>query len=128
MNFNDFYWHDAIIRNIHIDRNNPGIKDVIIFDIEWEEEVKKTVFVFEEVYWASMSLNFGIVANEAIFSASELEENDQDLESLYSKWNGLIDNVKLKIYKFTLNSTGSEIKIIAKKFSHFHFQDDITTR
>jgi hypothetical protein len=116
MNFNDIYWHDAIIKNIQIDRNSPGIKDTIIFEVELPEEKGKTNFIFEEVYWASMNLNFGIVANETILSASELEESDQDLKNLYSKWKGVISDVKLKIYKFSLNSTGSEIKIIAKRF------------
>lgn len=116
MNFNDFYWHDAVIKNIQIDRNSPGTNDTIIFDIEWPEEKGKANFIFEEVYWASMNLNFGIVANETILSASELEENDQNLNSLYSKWNGVINDMELKVYKFSLNSTGSEIKIIAKRF------------
>jgi hypothetical protein len=29
MNFNDFYWHDSIIKSIYIDRSNPGKKDEI---------------------------------------------------------------------------------------------------
>ena len=37
MNFNDFYWHDAVIKNITINRNNPGIIDIISLDIEWPE-------------------------------------------------------------------------------------------
>lgn len=116
MNFNDFYWHDAVIKNIQIDRKSPGVNDAIIFDIEWPEEKGKANFIFEEVYWASMNLNFGIVANETILSAYELEENDQDLRSLYSKWKGVLNDVKLKGYKLSLNSTGTEIKIIAKRF------------
>jgi hypothetical protein len=116
MNFNDFYWHDAIIKNIQIDRNSPGVMDAIIFDIEWPGNKGKAIFIFEEVYWASMNMNFGIVANETILSAFELEESDQDLKSLYAKWKGVINHVKLKSYKFSLNSTGSEIKIIAKRF------------
>jgi len=116
MNFNDFYWHDAVIKNIQIDRKCPGVNDAIIFDIEWPEEKGNANFIFEEVYWASMNLNFGIVANETILSASELEENDQDLRSIYSKWKGLLSDVKLKGYKFSLNSTGTEIKIIARRF------------
>lgn len=36
-NFNDFYWHDAVITNIEIDRHNPGKEDTIAFAIEWPE-------------------------------------------------------------------------------------------
>jgi hypothetical protein len=116
MNFNEFNWHDAIIRNIQIDRSSPGIKDTIVLEMEWPEEKGKTNFIFEEVYWASLHMNFGIVASETLLNAFELEECDSDLKSLYSKWKGLHFDVKLKIYKFNLNSTGSEIKIIAKRF------------
>lgn len=115
MNFNDFYWHDATIENIQIDRSDPGSKDEIVFEVEWPEKQGKTFFVFNEVYWAIMKLNFGIVARETILDATELE-NDQDIDILYSKWGGALNNVKLGSYRFQLNSTGGEIKIIAKGF------------
>lgn len=116
MNLNDYYWHDSIIKNIQIDRRSPGIMDTIIFEIEWAENNKKTNIVFEEVYWVSMNMNFGIIADETILNAFELEETDQDLKDLYLNWKGMINDVKLKGYKFSMNSTGSEIKIIAKRF------------
>jgi hypothetical protein len=62
---------------------------------------------------------FCIVAKETILSTSELEEGDQDLKDLYSKWKGVIGDMKLKVYKVSLNSTGSEIKIIAKRFREY---------
>lgn len=116
MDFNDLYWHDAIVKDIQIDRNNPGIKDIIRFDIEWPEKNGKTNFIFEDVYWAKINLNFGIVADETVLSATELEENDQDLQNLNAKWGEILKDVKLKVYKINFNSTGSEIKIIAKGF------------
>jgi hypothetical protein len=116
MNFDDFDWHDAVIKEIQIDRSNPRIKDTIMFDIEWPEEKGKVTFVFEEVYWAEMKLNFGIVADETIMNAIELADDNQDLVNFYSKWKGAMNEVKLKIYKIDLNSTGGEIKIIAKTF------------
>ena len=34
MDFNrDFYWHDAVIKSIIVDRNNPGAVDEIWLDI-----------------------------------------------------------------------------------------------
>jgi len=116
MNFNDFYWHDAIIRNIQIDRTNPGNDDSILFEIEWYEDSKRAVLIFEEVYWTSMNLNFGIIADESILNATQLDEQNEDLVNFYSKWKGSMNEVKLNIYKIELNSTGGEIKIIAKTF------------
>lgn len=116
MDFNDFYWHDAIIRNILIDRTNPGNDDSVSFEIEWTEDREKGVLIFEEVYWASMNLNFGIIADESILIATQLDEQNEDLAKFYSKWNGALNDVKLNTYKIELNSTGGEIKIIAKTF------------
>lgn len=116
MEFNDFYWHDAIIRNIQIDRTNPGNDDSVLFEIEWSENNEKGVLVFEEVYWTSMTLNFGIIADESILIATQLDEQNEDLAKFYSKWNGAMNEVKLNMYKIELNSTGGEIKIIAKTF------------
>jgi hypothetical protein len=117
MNFSDFYWHDAIIENIQINRLNPGNEDTIKFEIVWPENIGRVTFVFEEVYWAMMNLNFGIISHETIQSAYILEDNNQDLVNFYSKWNGAMNDVKLNTYKIELNSTGGEIKIIAKRFS-----------
>jgi hypothetical protein len=115
MNFNDFNWHDSVIKNITIDRNKPGINDIINFEIEWAEG-SKVELVFEDTYWANMTLNFGIVADETILNACIGDDKDPDLVDFYSKWKGLMDNVKLNSYLIRLNSTGGTIKIIAKAF------------
>ncbi|WP_114751144.1 hypothetical protein [Pleomorphovibrio marinus] len=119
MRFNDFIWHDAVIKKIEIDRNNPGNNDTIVFNIRWPENNRDSFIALQEVYFAKMDLNFGIVADETISHAVELEESDQDLNNIYSKWRGIIDDKKLKVYKFSLNSTGSKIKIIAKGFREY---------
>jgi hypothetical protein len=116
MKFDDFYWHDAIIKNITIDRTKPGEVDEISFEIKWPEENHSTTFVFEEVYWANLNLNFGIVADDTILNAVELNEEDEDLKNFYLKWKGTMNAIKLQAYKIVLNSTGGEIKIIAGKF------------
>ncbi len=123
MKFSDYQWHDAVIKNINIDRKNPGHNDVIIFDIEWPEEKGSVRFVFEDVYWAEMKLNFGIIADESIFDAAELNDDNQDVVNFYAKWNGFMDEVKLKTYKIELNSTGGVIKIIAKSFRIEEYKD-----
>lgn len=116
MPFNDYSWHDAVIKKIEIDRTDPGIMDSIIFCIEWPDKEGKVIFVFEEVYWTEMKLNFGIVADETILDASELNSDNQELANFYSGWNAAMNDVKLKTYKIELNSTGGVIKIIAKGF------------
>lgn len=96
--------------------NLEDLKDIIRFDIEWPEKNGKTNFIFEDVYWTKINFNFGIVADETILSAIELEESDQDLQNLNAKWGEILKDVKLKVYQINFNSTGSEIKIIAKGF------------
>lgn len=116
MNFEDFYWHDAVIKNITIDRSNPGAKDEVVLEIVWPNNGERVYFIFESVYWAKMDLNFGIVADENIFQGRHLLNNDLDLVRFYSLWNGLMDNIKLNVYEIELSSTGGRIKIIAKGF------------
>ena len=95
MNFNDYKWHDAVIKNINIDRTNPGLNDTIIFDIVWSDEIEKTTFIFEEVYWANFKLNFGVVSDETILNSFELSNDNQDLVNFYSNWQGAMNEVKL---------------------------------
>jgi len=45
-----------------------------------------------------------------------MNDDDEDLAFLYSKWKGMINNIKLNSYIINLNSTGGQIKIIAKSF------------
>ena len=116
LNFEDFKWHDAVIKNITLNRSNPGRKDEIEIEIIWPDNDKMNIFVFEDVYWAKMDLNFGIVANENILQADLLPNDDEDLIRIYSKWNGFIDDIKLNTYEILLNSTGGRIKIVAKRF------------
>lgn len=115
MNFNDFYWHDSIIESIYIDRSDPGIKDEMQFKIKSIEE-KNYTLIFKNVYWSSLNLNFGIIAQESILDAIILDDNDRDLINFYSSWKGLMDKIKLTVFLIKMNSTGSIIKIIAEKY------------
>ena len=114
MNINEFPWHDAILSNIAIDRRSPGINDTVKFEIQWPGIPRPSTLIFQDVYWVEMKLNFGIVAEETILTAIEMNEDDIDLQKFYSTWKGQFDTVKLKVFKFILNSTASEIKIMAK--------------
>lgn len=116
MEFNDFLWHDAIVKSISIDRNNPGINDSIKLEIQWlDGEVVD--FVFTDVYFAQLNLNFGIVTTETILNAEFGDENDPDLVDLYTRWKGHLSNIQLNTYIFKFNSTASVIKIIAAGYT-----------
>ncbi|MDR1203749.1 MAG: hypothetical protein LBL58_19240 [Tannerellaceae bacterium] len=116
MNFKDFYWHDSVIKNIIINRDNPGIKDEIKIEIVWDDNDERVNVVFEGVYWVRMDLNFGIIASENILRGYLFPSNDKDLINLYSSRKGFLDDIKLNVYEIELNSTGGRIKIIAKSF------------
>ncbi len=115
MKFEEYCWHDSEIINIEINRSEPGKKDTIVFTINWQEN-KIGKIIFEDVYWASLNLNFGVIADECIDDAFIASINDEDLKRVYQKWNGLIDTIKLDCYVIKTISTDSEIKIIARTF------------
>lgn len=115
MNFGDYCWHDTQIKNIEIDRSNPGNNDVVSFELSWADESSGKL-IFEGVYWARLNLNFGIIASECIDAAFVAECNDEDLINLYKLWRPIIGEINLNCYVIKIISTGSEIKIIAKGF------------
>jgi len=123
----DFYWHDAVIKRIIIDRNNPGVVDEIGIDVVWTKEYDNEddenkeetaqLIVFEDVFWANLNLNFGYIGGggDIIGNAEMLDNNDIDLVNFYSTSKGFRDHIKLNVYVINLTS-GSKIKIIAKNF------------
>lgn len=114
--FNDIDWHDVLIHDIKIDRSKPGIVDNILFLIQFQTKSNIHELVFDEVYWASFDLNFGIIADETIDVAFESRNDTLEIEQLRKKWKEVLKNIKLSYYYIKLNSTGSEIKIISKFF------------
>jgi hypothetical protein len=116
MKIEDIYWHDAVIHNIIVDRNNPGINDSLKFEIEWIDG-KSSILIFNEVYWANLMLNFGVVAEETILDVCLGNEDDVDYIRFKSIWEKYVDIRSFNIYIMNLNSTGGQVKIIAKSFS-----------
>lgn len=114
MKFEEYCWLDSEIRSIVIDRTNPGKKDIILFKMDWSDRGFGSL-IFEDVYWANINMNFGIVAPECIECAYVANQNDIALSSLYERWNGRINGIKLYCYVIKTISTGSEIKVIAKE-------------
>ena len=115
MEFNNFEWHDSIIKNVIIDRNNPGKNDILQMEIIWPDGTNNTIY-FKDVYWANLDMNFGVVSSESVFKAYSEGKENEILRSFYKKWKGMINNVDLKFYEIETNSTRSKIKIIARKF------------
>lgn len=107
-------WHDSVVKNIQIDRNRPGIKDIIVLDVLWTDN-KTDRIIFEDVYWASMTFGFGVVADDSISKAFISLDNDIDLLKLNERWQNL-NKKELVCFVIETNSTGSTIKIISKKF------------
>lgn len=114
MEFNDFCWHDSVIKNIVINRDEFREMDMVYFDIEWYDNGTNKL-IFENVYQVKFNMNFGVIGPELISNAY-VSENDLDLINLYKIWNGLIDDIKLNCYIIKTASTGSEMKILAKDF------------
>lgn len=114
MNFNDYDWHDSVIKKIEIQRDEFREQDTITIEIEWYDNTFN-MLVLENVYKAQFDMNFGIVGIEAIDEAYT-SENDILLHDFYGKWNGLMDDIKLNCYVIKTSSTASELKIIAKGF------------
>jgi hypothetical protein len=111
--FNELQWHDAVIKNIRIDRSRPGINDIIEFLITWFDGTQSRL-CFKDIYWVDLNMNFGIVAPESILRAFSEGKENLIVHELYTKWNGMIDDVDLYYYEIETNSTRSKLRIIAE--------------
>ena len=113
--FNEFNWHDSVIRNIMIDRKLPGRRDQIKIDLEWTDG-KTNILIFDNVYDAKLSLNFGIECEESIYCAHVKDKESEEVKELLKKWKGTLNHLNLCLFTIELNSTCSMINIIAADF------------
>lgn len=121
MNFNDFEWHDSAIRNIRIDRNQPGKQDTIEFEIEFDNGLFR--IIFESVYQASFHMNFGvIVEDETILCAHQEGRENEMVQEFYKSWKGFFDHIPLNYYEIETNSTGSKIQIVAMEVTFIEME------
>lgn len=112
--FDSLHWHDAVIKSIIIDRTNAGINDTIELIIEWPTEVINRL-IFKDVYFANLRMNFGVIAEEAILDAKEI--NDESVENIKEKWKNLFEGIdKIKGYQILTSSTAGDIRIYALSF------------
>ncbi|MBN9378045.1 MAG: hypothetical protein BGO14_00980 [Chlamydiales bacterium 38-26] len=119
--FNNLYWHDAILESFYLDRSNPGHQDTVKLLIEWPEG-KKTYLEFFDCYELQMEMNFGIVANESILTAECITESEE-IEDVREKWQKMgVDLKDLKCFFINTNSTNSILKIFALNFRMQNFE------
>lgn len=117
MKFNDFEWHDAVIKSVIIDRCNPGKIDNIAFKIEFLSGIADIIFT--DVFKANFDMNFNMIATESIWDAyNEGEENNmvQKVYEDYKKVGMDIKDSHLNYYKIETNTTGSVFQIVSKNF------------
>jgi hypothetical protein len=117
MNFIEYPWHDAILKEINIDRSNSGKDDVINIVIIWSTGLESS-FSFKDVYYAQLNLNFGIIAEECISEVAFIPKSDIDVINFIHKWKHLVDDIEnLMFIEIKTISTGSSIKIFARNVS-----------
>lgn len=114
--FNLLEWHDATLNSINIDRSNAGLNDSIELHIVWPSGIENKL-IFNDVYYANLSLNFGIIAEECISDANIIDDSNIDLVKIKEKWSKLYEGIKdLRGFEILTASTGSKIEIFALSF------------
>jgi len=115
MRIEDLNFHDSILKEITIDRNNPGYRDDVKLRIGLLDDCYIEV-VFKDCFKAVIDLNFGVIADETILDFYKSNESEE-LKLLKEKWlkiGGKVDG--LSLYCIKTNSTNSKIKIFSKDY------------
>ncbi len=110
--FDDLPWHDSVLLNLEVDRNNPGESDIVKALIKWQDGSQNSI-IFNDCYLLDIQMNFGIIAEESILSAACCD-SDEKISSVKKKWSSLgVELDRLRCYKINTNSTNSTLKIYA---------------
>lgn len=114
--FFDFPWHDAEIKLIVIDRQNPGEHDSVRLSLRWPDQAESDV-VFYDCYAFSGQMSFGIIAAETILEV-RLVTHGTELDVIKGRWRALgVELPDLKCYEIETNSTASILKVFANRFA-----------
>jgi hypothetical protein len=113
--FNSLPWHDAELLELSVDRRNAGECDEVRLRVAWPQGDEATL-VFRDCYAMTAEMNFGVIAEERIASAS-LIDDDPGLTSIRDRWKPLGVSLEvLRCYQLETSSTSSVIRIYAKQF------------
>jgi hypothetical protein len=114
-NFDSLPWHDAELLELSIDRRRPGARDEILLRVAWPDG-QESRLLFRDCYAMRAEMNFGVIAEERIATAS-LIEDDPHLVSIRDRWRPLgVSLDMLCCYRIETSSTCSVIRIYAKHF------------
>jgi hypothetical protein len=113
--FDDLPWHDAVIISLEIDRRRPGHSDEVVLFVEWPDQRRSSIR-FSECYAFEGRMNFGIVASEAVKTATESDDTDE-LRVIKDKWLKIGVNISdLRCFSIETSSTASTINIYARQW------------
>lgn len=113
--FHELHWHDARLMSVHIDRSEPGQRDEVQLAVQWPD-LGAAMVLFRDVYAVRCELNFGVIADEVILSASQVSDS-VEITRLRDRWRpaGVILE-DLKCFEFETASTASRLQIYARGF------------
>lgn len=113
--FTSLPWHDAELQELLIDRRNAGERDEVRLRVAWPQGDEVTL-LFRDCYAITADMNFGVIAEERIASAS-LVHDDPGLTSIRDRWKSFgVSLEMLRCYRLETSSTASVIRIYAKQF------------
>jgi hypothetical protein len=113
--FDSLPWHDAQLLELSVDRRCAGECDEVRLRVAWPLGDEATL-LFRDCYGMSAEMNFGVIAEERIASASMIGD-DPGLTSIRDRWKPLgVWLEALCCYRLETASTASVIRIYAKRF------------
>jgi hypothetical protein len=104
-------WHESSLISVKVDRQNPGEQDIVEIAIRLLDD--EVVFLrFRNCYLFEAKMNFGIVADESILSAS-VRNNGKEIEFISNFFFlGQVPIAPILALEINTISTGSKIKIV----------------
>ncbi len=111
--FDQLWWHDAILLELKVDRRQPGEVDEVVVSMKWPGG-RKSAIRFLDCFGMIANLNFGIIASESVLTASETEEAGP-FKAQYDSWlKAGLALPNLKLFTIETNSTASLLHILAR--------------
>ena len=120
--FEQLWWHDALLLELKVDRRQPGELDEVVVLIEWPDD-RKSAIRFLDCFGMIANLCFEIVAPEPILTASETEDVGP-FKVQHDMWaKARMVRPNLKLFTIETNSTASLIHILARGWREEEISD-----